>query len=175
MWMSPKAVVPPNHPHHGWPWLRPWKGRTIKTYGGFLKWGYPKIIQFDRIFHDNPSSYGSKLSKKPKVAFGSAADLEIHLCTSKEAGSGVHMLCVSSIVGASINGEFLKWMVYHGLSGQILLKWIIWGYPHLWKRIQDAKKHDMMWNELSWHDLMWCDMVRCDLIWSSIYSVCVAK
>ena len=92
MWMSPKAVVPPNHPHHGWPWLRPWKGRTIKTYGGFLKWGYPKIIQFDRIFHDNPSSYGSKLSKKPKVAFGSAADLEIHLCTSKE-GPGRGFIC----------------------------------------------------------------------------------
>jgi len=27
-------------------------------YGGFLKWGYPEIISFNRIFHDKPSILG---------------------------------------------------------------------------------------------------------------------
>jgi hypothetical protein len=25
--------------------------------GGFLKWGYPQIFHFDRMFHYKPSSY----------------------------------------------------------------------------------------------------------------------
>ena len=35
------------------------------TYGGFLKWGYPQIIHFDRIFHSKQSIFGYPHLRKP--------------------------------------------------------------------------------------------------------------
>jgi len=38
---------------------------------GFLKWGYPQIIHFNRIFHYKPSSYwGSPILGNPHVGDG---------------------------------------------------------------------------------------------------------
>ena len=36
-------------------------------------------------------------------------------------------------MGGAINGGTRKWRVYKGKSWKIRLRWMIWGYPHLWK------------------------------------------
>ena len=39
-------------------------------YGGFLKWGYPQIIHFDRIVHYKPSIWGYLIYGNPHISTG---------------------------------------------------------------------------------------------------------
>ena len=39
------------------------------TYGGFLKWEYPQIIRFHRMFHCKPSILGYPHCRKPPYPF----------------------------------------------------------------------------------------------------------
>jgi hypothetical protein len=39
-------------------------------YGGFLKWGYPKIIYFNVVVHYKPTSYWDPLMETPHEFYG---------------------------------------------------------------------------------------------------------
>ena len=74
-----KAIVCARNPGMGTTSLRPkmfkrwWAKPNIRSrhvmanqHGGFDKWGFPKIIHFDRISHSKTSSYwGTPISGKP--------------------------------------------------------------------------------------------------------------
>ena len=92
-----KKKAPKNGPGYGtkWPWARHvgsqldsvalppletcrcfqlifcWKrdSKLWKTHGGFLKWWYPQIIHFNRVFHYKPSILGYHYFRKPPHVF----------------------------------------------------------------------------------------------------------
>ena len=44
------------------------------SYGGFLKWWYPQIIHFNRVFHYKPSILGYPYFWKHPTSYTEAAD-----------------------------------------------------------------------------------------------------
>ena len=51
------------------------------TYGGFLKWGYPQIIHFSRIFHCKSSIWGSPILGNLHINIVSPFFTFIHHCS----------------------------------------------------------------------------------------------
>ena len=50
----------------------------LKRYGGFLKWGYPQIIRFNRLFHYKQSICGYHHLWKPPYSIHAAAGFSCH-------------------------------------------------------------------------------------------------
>ena len=98
-----------------------------------------------------------------QVAFGSAADLEIHLCTSKEGSghvgsSGGWLICcvIQEAIYIGFTHETLWFSIVMLVYQRVFL-------DHLWyTRCQetwyDTSWVDMIWCE-NWHDTIWCNMI----------------
>ena len=51
----------------------------IYIYGGFLKWGYPQIMHFNRIFHYKPSILGTPIYGNPHIVIFTCINIYQHI------------------------------------------------------------------------------------------------
>ena len=64
-------------------WANP-RGIDDKSiYGGFLKWWYPQIIRFNRVFHYKPSILGYPIFGNTHMCFFKCTPMWTHVCHLK--------------------------------------------------------------------------------------------
>ena len=109
---------------YGWQTKKIWT--SPRTCGAFLKWGVPPVIMhFRRIFRYKPSSYRGTTSLGLPLCRG----IRLPFCPGAGSRWGVgfpaYPFTTLLIRGYLNNGWCISW--------KILLKWMIWVYPHFRK------------------------------------------
>ena len=87
----------------------------VEPYGGFLKWGYPQIIHFHRIFHYKPSScWGTPMTWETPISIWIDCKVIVKLPTSP---------CRRTKWSANVNPLFVyTWMIW--LVHPVIRMWI---------------------------------------------------